>query len=80
VIEVVSESTRHQDLATKREEYAQAGIREYWLVDPEREMIIVLALEGNSYVVHGEFLRGQKAVSRVLAGFEVDVSSALEAG
>lgn len=79
VIEVVSESNRNQDLSTKREEYAQAGIPEYWLVHPERGVITVLTLKDGAYVVHGEFQRGQKAVSKGLAGFEVDVSSALDA-
>jgi hypothetical protein len=33
--------------------------------------------ESESYVVHGEFERGEQATSKLLPGFAVDVTSAL---
>jgi Uma2 family endonuclease len=79
VMEVVSDGdeNRHRDLVTKRDEYAQAGIPEYWIVDPEVGQITVLTLDGTSYAVHGEFKRGEQATSKLLPGFAVDVTSAL---
>jgi Uma2 family endonuclease len=79
VMEVVSdgEENRVRDLVAKRDEYARAGISEYWIVDPELGQITVLALDGKSYAVHGEFSRGQQATSKLLPGFVVDVTSAL---
>ena len=62
---------------SKREEYVLAGIPEYWIVDPELGHITVLTLEGQAYVVHGEFKRGERATSKLLSGFAVDVTSAL---
>ncbi len=81
VMEVVSsgDEDRRRDLKTKREEYAQAGISEYWIVDPVLEQITVLTLDGQTYVVHGEFKRGEQATSKLLPGFGVDVTSALTA-
>jgi len=81
-MEVVSEGeeNRKRDLETKREEYARAGIREYWIVDPEEQRITVLALEITSYRVHGVFGRGQTATSVLLPGFAVSVDAALAAG
>lgn len=79
VIEVVSDANRHHDLETKRREYAQAGIPEYWIVDPMMARITVLRLDGPSYAVHGEFSRGEIATSALLPGFAVAVSDALEA-
>jgi len=73
VMEVVSPDYRRHDLETKRREYAQAGITEYWIVDPEEEQITVLTLEGEEYAVHGVFERGMVARSALLAGFEVAV-------
>ena len=80
VMEVVSagDEARRRDLTQKREEYAQAGIPEYWIVDPELGQITVLTLEDQIYVVHGEFKRGDRATSKLLPGFAVDVTSALE--
>jgi Uma2 family endonuclease len=79
VMEVVSgsDSDRHRDLVDKRAEYARAGIPEYWIVDPEEGRITVLALEGTEYTEHGVFARGQRATSRLLPGFAVDVTEAL---
>jgi Uma2 family endonuclease len=79
VMEVVSADAkdRRRDLETKRAEYALAGISEYWIVDPALAQITVLALDGQTYVVHGEFKRGARATSALLPGFGVDVGSAM---
>jgi len=80
VLEVVSRDYRRHDLETKRREYAQAGIPEYWIVDPEDERIMVLTLAGERYAVHGEFGSGTTARSVLLEGFEVVVDQVWEAG
>jgi Uma2 family endonuclease len=46
VVEVLSPSTRGRDALTKRSLYAQAGVKEYWLVDAEARSIEVLVLDG----------------------------------
>ena len=45
LIEVLSPSHREHDLLLKRLLYARAGVREYWLVDPEARTIEILALD-----------------------------------
>lgn len=77
LMEVLSDENRAHDLETKRREYAQAGIPEYWLVDPRDGRITVLRLEGASYAVHGSFDRGTRAASALLPGFTVEVAAAL---
>lgn len=73
VMEVVSEDNREHDLVTKRREYAEAGIPEYWIVDPAEQTITVLYLTGNTYATVGPCRPSQEASSRLLAGFKVDV-------
>jgi len=79
VIEIVSEKNRRHDLETKRDEYAQAGIPEYWIVDPEEETITVLVLKSRrrTYTEHGTFPKGTEATSKLLPGFSVDVTEAI---
>ena len=48
VIEVVSEKNRPHDIKKKRIEYAEAGIPEYWIIDPEEETITVLVLKSQA--------------------------------
>jgi Uma2 family endonuclease len=81
VIEIVSGSTedRERDLVTKRQEYAQAAILEYWIIDPDTETITVLNLESTVYAEHGIFTRGETATSALLAEFAVSVDEVLDA-
>ena len=58
VIEVISSDDPQRDLLTKRLEYAQAEIPEYWIVDPRDQSITVLALRGETYQQHGVRSRG----------------------
>lgn len=74
VMEVVSDDDRRRDLETKREEYAAAGIREYWIVDPQQSRITVLRLDGDKYTVYGTFSGDEQATSATLAGFGLNVS------
>ncbi len=81
VMEVVSEDEedRQRDLETKRQEYAQAGIAEYWIVDPQQQRILVWSLDGSAYRLHGEFGRGATASSVLLPSFSVAVDAVFEA-
>ncbi len=81
VMEVVSEGSenRERDYETKRQEYARAGISEYWIVDPEEQRITVLTLDGTTYREHGVFGRGTQAGSVLLPGFTVAVDAVFAA-
>lgn len=80
VVEVVSEDDPGRDLIAKRLEYAQAGIPEYWIVDPRYRSIVVLRLEGEIYQTHGQF--GMEAVltSATLSGLTVPVNTVFTTG
>jgi Uma2 family endonuclease len=45
VIEVLSPPNCGHEVLTKRSLYARAGVREYWMVDPEARTIEILALD-----------------------------------
>jgi Uma2 family endonuclease len=55
VIEVVSNSatdkkSRDRDYIEKRREYAERGIPEYWIIDPDRQVVFVLTLQNQVYL------------------------------
>ena len=50
VIEVLSPSTRKKDIEIKYGEYAQAGVREYWMVDPDRMLIYVTVFAADDII------------------------------
>jgi Uma2 family endonuclease len=76
VVEVVSPDDPERDTVEKVADYADAGIPEYWIVNPLDETITVLVLDGHTYETHGIFRRGDNAASRLLAGFSISVDEA----
>lgn len=79
VVEVVSPDNPSRDRIDKRGDYAEAGIAEYWIVDPLIETITVLTLAERSYIEHRVFGRGERAASALLDGLCVDVAAAFDA-
>ena len=79
VVEVVSPDDPDRDIRVKRFDYAEAGIPEYWIVNPIDESVTVLALRSGTYEAHGAHGRGQRAESLLLQGFSVDVGELFDA-
>ena len=76
VMEVVSPDDPQRDTVTKRREYAQAGIPEYWIVDPADASISVLTLRGTGiYPARRVRSQAKLATSVLLDGFTVDVGA-----
>ena len=48
IIEIVSPSSRKMDYYKKLFKYRMAGVREYWVVDPERELVTICNFERDS--------------------------------
>jgi len=78
-LEILSQGNEPHDLETKFHEYAQAGISEYWIIQPATNRLSVYALEGRVYRLVGHFARHELARSMVLQGFEVAVADLFEA-
>ena len=50
VIEILSKESRSRDMYLKNSKYKNAGVREYWIVDPDKELIIVYDYEHDDMV------------------------------
>ena len=51
VIEVLSPSTASKDNLLKFNRYLQAGVREYWIVDPDSKVVTVNILDNGKYYI-----------------------------
>lgn len=40
VLEVLSDSTRKKDLTLKLTKYIESGVREYWIIDPKKKLLL----------------------------------------
>jgi Uma2 family endonuclease len=71
IVEILSPSSRSNDTLIKFRKYLQAGVREYWIVDPEEKTVHTCILDGNQYrvSVYGET---QTAPVSILPGLNID--------
>ena len=71
IIEVLSPSTRKKDMTKKLHKYTDAGVREYWIVDPDIGRILVYNLENDCVVSIYSF--GEKVPVAIYDGkLEID--------
>ncbi len=50
VVEVLSDSTKKKDIIIKGSKYCNAGVREYWMVDPKKKGVYVYRFEDDEIV------------------------------
>ncbi len=75
VIEILSKSTASDDRGEKKNNYEKHGVREYWLVDPQKKSFEVYTLMNERYKLTS-YLEGSGTLkSIVLEGFEMDIES-----
>ena len=74
VIEVVSPSTLTRDRELKRRIYAEHGVSEYWLVDPEARTISVMSLQDKDFRKVGNYGVGEVLSSPTLEGLALDLT------
>ena len=49
VLEILSPSTRSKDMLLKLYKYQNAGVKEYWIVDPDRETVMVYDFRDDNF-------------------------------
>lgn len=74
VVEVLSESTERHDRETKFQDYAAHGIGEYWIIDPEREIVEQYILENEEYVLAVKSSDGT-IDSAAVNGFQIPIKA-----
>lgn len=75
-VEVVSPESIKRDYQTKLREYTQAGVPEYWIVDPLQEQVTALLLRSGDYSAQ-EFIGEQIVRSLLLPSWAVTVDQIL---
>ncbi len=73
VIEILSDSTKNKDMIDKLNTYRLSGVKEYWIVNPKQETIMVYDFnhcEINNVML---FEKGNIAQSIVFNGLSIDV-------
>ncbi|MDR2027981.1 MAG: Uma2 family endonuclease [Treponema sp.] len=74
IIEILSPSNARYDRITKFQKYREAGVREYWIVDPEEKSLLVYVLKNSEYVASAYEETALVPVT-VLPGLEIDLKT-----
>ena len=70
IIEIVSPSSKPRDYMTKLFKYRTTGVREYWIVDPDKKMISVYAFEKNMVE---QYNFGEDVPAGIYEGFSIKI-------
>ena len=71
IIEIVSPSSKYMDYFTKLFKYRSTGVREYWIVDPMKNRIMVYSFEEDTME---EYTFLDKVKCTIYNDFEIDFS------
>ena len=78
VVEILSKSTQKVDKTTKKDDYAAHGIQEYWIIDPNKQLILqylLLKPSDTTYFEPYTYRMGEDITSKVIVGFTIPVAA-----
>ena len=75
VIEVLSPGNSQKEVRYKYEIYEEAGVREYWVVSPaEQNLVVFILTEEGKFGSARMYTSGDKLVMNILPGFAINVT------
>ncbi|HXG10110.1 MAG TPA: Uma2 family endonuclease [Gemmataceae bacterium] len=78
VVEVVSPESEHRDYVEKRQDYLDFGVREYWIIDADKQQMLVLRRRGGRWTER--VVRPPEGYqTRLLPGFEFNLAQVFQA-
>lgn len=78
IIEILSPSTRQHDRLTKLNLYQRAGVKEYWIVDPDEKTVIVMTLEDGEHYAPTAYSANATIPVGVLEDCKIDLKPVFE--
>ncbi|MDR1374323.1 MAG: Uma2 family endonuclease [Treponema sp.] len=77
IIEIISPSTARYDRIVKFNKYREAGVREYWIADPEEKIVSAYVLKNGEYMAVN-YDDSAAAPVTVLPGCSIDLKTVFE--
>lgn len=78
IIEILSPSSRQRDRLTKLNLYQRAGVKEYWIVDPDEKTVIVMTLEDGEHYAPTAYSSQATVPVGVLEDCKIDLGPVFE--
>lgn len=74
VVEVLSPANSRKELKNKYDVYEEAGVKEYWVVFPQEQTMLIYTLVNHSFVSSRLMVSGDVVTSASLPGFVMNLS------
>jgi Uma2 family endonuclease len=78
VVEILSPSTSSRDRRLKRDVYERTGVTEYWVVDPDRDVVDVYRRSDGPFADPISFGREQTLTTPLLPDLEIPLAKVFE--
>jgi Uma2 family endonuclease len=78
IVEILSKKTGKIDKTTKKDDYAAHGVQEYWIIDPNKQIIeqyLLLKPTDTTYFEPYKYQIGEEITSKVIEGFTIPVAA-----
>ena len=73
VVEILSPGNNKRELKNKFEVYEEAGVKEYWVIHPNEQTLLIYSLIDGKYQASRFFVSGDEITSACLPGFSLDL-------
>ena len=71
IIEILSPKNNKHDIKTKFDLYEESGVKEYWIIQPEQEIVLVYSLQNDKYVGLKPFTVDDEVISIVFPNMKI---------
>lgn len=78
VVEILSPGNNKRELKNKYEVYEEAGVREYWVIHPNEQTLLIYSLVEGRYQASRFFVPGDEVTSACLPSFFLDLEEIFE--
>jgi Uma2 family endonuclease len=74
VVEILSPGNSDHEMHTKFELYEESGVREYWIVDPDKRVVLVYCLQEGKYTGLKPFVENDRIDCRLFPDLDIRVN------
>ncbi len=73
IVEILSPGNNRKELRNKYEVYEESGVREYWIIHPDEQTVLIYTLKEGKYQPSRLFTSGDIVESNCIEGFKLDL-------
>jgi Uma2 family endonuclease len=78
VVEILSPGNNKRDLKYKYEVYEESGVKEYWVIHPNEQTLLIYTLVDGKYQSSRLFVAGDTVGSSCIEGFQLNLEEIFE--